>query len=43
MVAFPIASIADVHAAETVIRQYLSAAPLIRSYALEKQFDHRNA
>lgn len=32
-----IATIDDVRAAEAVIRQHLSPAPLIRSYALEKQ------
>jgi threonine dehydratase len=33
----PIANIHDVHAAESVIRQHVSASPLIRSYALEKE------
>lgn len=33
----PIATIHDVRAAESVIRQHLSASPLIRSYALEKE------
>jgi threo-3-hydroxy-L-aspartate ammonia-lyase len=32
-----VATIADVRAAEKVIRQHLSPAPLIRSYALEKE------
>lgn len=32
-----IATIADVRAAQMVIRQHISPAPLIRSYALEKQ------
>ena len=36
LVAIPIATINDVRAAETVIRQHLSAAPLIRSWPLEK-------
>lgn len=36
MGSFPIASIADVVAAEPIIRQHLSPAPLIRSYALEQ-------
>ncbi|QDU28295.1 L-threonine dehydratase catabolic TdcB [Anatilimnocola aggregata] len=34
---FKIATIADVHAAEQVIRQHVSPAPLIRSYALERE------
>ena len=32
-----VATIQDVRKAEGVIRQYLSPAPLIRSYALEKE------
>ena len=32
----PIATIRDIHDAETVIRQHVSPAPLIRSYALER-------
>tara|TARA_R110002073_G_scaffold133122_9_gene280229 strand:- start:100 stop:1107 length:1008 start_codon:yes stop_codon:yes gene_type:complete len=32
-----VATIADVRAAEKIIRQHLSPAPLIRSYALEKE------
>lgn len=34
-----IATIQDVHAAETVIREHLSPAPLIRSYPLERRLD----
>lgn len=33
----PIATIHDVRAAESVIRQHISASPLVRSYALEKE------
>lgn len=33
----PIVTIRDVHTAEAVIRQHVSSAPLIRSYALEKE------
>ena len=36
------ATIQDVRKAEGVIRQHLSPAPLIRSYALEKELDNRN-
>ena len=32
-----IANIADVRAAEQVVRQHVSPAPLIRSYALERE------
>ncbi|MFG0261172.1 MAG: threonine/serine dehydratase [Novipirellula sp. JB048] len=35
--ALPVATMDDVRAAESVIGKYLSPAPLIRSYALEKQ------
>jgi threonine dehydratase len=38
-----IASIADVHAAELVIRQHLSPSPLIRSYALERELKLSNS
>ena len=34
-----IASIKDVHAAQPVIRQHLSLAPLIRSWPLEKELE----
>ena len=33
----PIVTIREIHAAEAVIRQHVSPAPLIRSYALEKE------